>query len=346
MSGDDVDPSETLTLAHGAGTGRMREFLASSVEPRFESDGTATVGLDALDDGAVLPTTDDRLVVTTDSHVVDPSVFPGGDVGSLAAAGTINDLAAMGATEPASLTCSLIVAAGTRIDRVERYLDSLAATAATADTTVSTGDTKVMRSDEVDGVVLNTTGVGFVGADGPLPASGLSAGDNLIVTGSVGDHGLAVLAAREGFDFETSLESDVAPVAHLVAGAREAGTVTAATDPTRGGLATATNELATAADVGIELDERAIPVHEATAGAAEVLGIDPLTVACEGRMVLGVSPEDTDAILDQLRELDGGADAAVVGQAVADHPGEVVLNTGVGERYLTEPSGQQLPRIC
>jgi hydrogenase expression/formation protein HypE len=339
--------SEEVSVAHGAGTERTRTFLERQVLERFGDAPAGGVGLAALDDGAVVPDEDgDRgTVVTTDSHVVDPQVFPGGDIGRLAVAGTVNDLAAMGATDPVALTAAVVVAAGTPLDRVEDYLDSMAETCETAGCTLRGGDTKVM-GDALDGVVVTTTGVGRIPTGEALPASGLSPGDRLLVTGPVGDHGVALLAAREGFEFASPLESDVAPVNELVAAAREAGTVTAATDPTRGGFATAANELAAASDVGLVVEEPAVPVREVTEGAAEVLGLDPLTVACEGRMVLGVAPEDAEAVRDRLREEAGGERAAIVGRAVADHTGDVVLDTGVGRRYLSVPSGRQLPRIC
>lgn len=338
---------ERVTAAHGAGTERTRELLDRVVTDRF-GDGDATVGLAALDDGAVLA--DGETVVTTDSHVVDPIEFPGGDIGRLAVSGTVNDLAAMGATEDLTLSCALVIEAGTPVETIDRVTRSMAEAAAAADATIRTGDTKVMR--DVDGLVVTTTGVGRTPE--PLAADRLEPGDRLVVTGPVGDHGVALLAAREGFEFASPLESDVRPVADLVAAAREAGRVKTATDPTRGGLAAAANELADASDVGVTLDDRAIPVTEATAGGADVLGLDPYTVACEGRMVLGVAAEDAERVCDRLREEVGGdADGdtpddgpAVIGTAVEGHPGRVVLDTGIGERYLTVPTGERVPRIC
>jgi hydrogenase expression/formation protein HypE len=342
------DAGEVVTAAHGAGTDRTQDLLDRVVADRFGDPPEGGVGLAAMDDGAVVP--DDggtgATVVTTDSHVVTPMEFPGGDIGRLAACGTVNDLAAMGATEPVALTSAMVIEAGTPVATVDRLLASMAEACETAGCTVRSGDTKVMGSGEVDGLVLTTTGVGRIPRGTQLAAGGLSPGDRLLVTGPVGDHGIALLAAREEFDFETPLESDVRPVNGLVAAAREAGTVTAATDPTRGGLATAVNEMADAGGVGIRIEERSVPVDDATAGAAELLGLDPLTVACEGRMVLAVAEDDAAAVRDRLREEPGGERAAVVGRAVADHPGDVVLDTGLGERYLTVPGGEQRPRIC
>ena len=338
--------SDRVTAAHGAGTAAMRSFLSETVCDRLGKSVPDGVGLPALDDGAVLPDGDRSLVVTTDSHVVDPPIFPGGDVGRLAVSGTVNDLAAMGAVDPLTLTCGLVVEDGTPLDTIETVLDSMAATAEECGVQIQTGDTKVLPSDDLDGVLLNTTGIGEIPRGEELTDSGLSPGDRLLVTGPVGQHGIALLTAREDFDFKTDLKSDVAPVAELVAAAREAGTVTAATDPTRGGLATALVELAESGEVGIVLDDRAVPVEGATDSAASVLGLDPKTVACEGRMVLGVASKDADAVLGALRATPGGEGAALIGEGVADHSGRVVVDTGIGQRYLTEPSGQQLPRIC
>jgi hydrogenase expression/formation protein HypE len=370
-SGDEA----VVTTAHGAGTERTRDLLDAVVADRFGDSSTADVGLAALDDGAVVPdaaarvspvdetraagpdprsahTTDAQsraegaTVVTTDAHVVDPMEFPGGDVGRLAVCGTVNDLAAMGATDPLALSSAVVVEAGTPVSTVDRVMASMAAACEEADCSLRTGDTKVMGSGDVDGVVVTTTGVGRIERGSELARAGVTPGDRLLVTGPVGDHGVALLAAREGFEFASPLESDVRPVNHLVAAARAAGEVTAAADPTRGGLANAVNELAAASDVGVVLDERSIPVADATGGAAEVLGIDPLTVACEGRMLLAVDATDAEAVRDRLRSEPGGEAAAIVGRAVEAHPGDVVLDTGFGERYLDVPTGERVPRIC
>jgi hydrogenase expression/formation protein HypE len=286
------------------------------------------------------------LVVTTDSHVVTPLSFPGGDIGRLAVAGTVNDLAAMGATDPLTLTCSIVVEAGTDRGVVEHALDSMADACDEAGCTVRTGDTKVMGNGEVDGVVINATGVGTVPAGDHLPDGGLSPGDAVVVSGTVGDHGIALLAAREGFEVGGGLESDVAPVNDLVEAAKDAGTVTAATDPTRGGLSTALNRLARSSEVGIDVEGAAVPVDDAVASTGELLGIDPFDVACEGVVVLGVASQDAYDVVRALHRRPDGQDAAVVGKATDTHAGRVVLDTGIGRRYLTEPSGERLPRIC
>ncbi|AFZ73344.1 hydrogenase expression/formation protein HypE [Natronobacterium gregoryi] len=351
MNDSDDSNDEVVTLAHGAGAGSMRALIDDLAVSRFaDEDEPAAdeVGLAALDDGSVHPleSGDGSVVHTTDSHVVSPPVFPGGDVGRLAVAGTVNDLAVMGATDPLGLTCSLIVQEGYPMSKLESVFESMQTACEEAGVRITTGDTKVMRSDEVDGPVINTAGVGVVPPGGAVTDAGLSPGDAVIVSGTVGDHGIALLSEREGFGFGGDLESDVAPVNDLVRAAMDAGSVTAMKDPTRGGLATTLNEIAEKSGVGLELDEQSIPIDDAIASAGEVLGIDPLSVANEGKAVLGVDADDADAVLEAIRAHPTGSDAAIVGHATADHTGRVVLDTGFGRRYLSEPEGEVLPRIC
>lgn len=363
--GRNGDRDGVVTLAHGAGGGAMRSLVDDLVVSRFVDDGAnevddaddaheggdpadVGVGLAALDDGAVHPIGDgsEAIVVTTDSHVVTPRFFPGGDIGRLAVAGTVNDLAVMGATEPLALTCSLVLEEGTPIADVERVVESMRTTAREAGATISTGDTKVMGNGEIDGIVINTAGVAHLEGTGSVTDAGLRPGDAVVVSGTMGDHGIALLSEREGFDFTGDLESDVAPINDLVRAALSAGEVTAMKDPTRGGLANALNEMAGKAGVGIDVVESEIPVSGAIASAGEVLGIDPLSVANEGKVVLGVDPDDAEAVLEAVRERPGGEDAAIVGHATAEHAGRVVVDTGFGRRYLSEPEGETLPRIC
>jgi hydrogenase expression/formation protein HypE len=337
---------EVVTPAHGAGAKQTRDLVDRLVADRFDDADLgpeAVIGLAARDDGAVLSAGEGEVVVTTDSHVVDPPVFPGGDLGTLAVAGTVNDLAVMGATEPLGLTVGLVVEAGTPVDELDGVVASMAETCRAADCPVVAGDTKVMGSGEVDGVVVNTTGVGRV-SDGPITRSPRP-GDAVVVSGTVGDHGIALLAEREGFDFESPLESDVAPVNELVRLALDAGEVTGMTDPTRGGFATALHELI-GEEVGMTIREREVPVDGTVDSAGELLGIDPMQVACEGRVVATVASEDAEAVRAAMAESPLGRDAAIVGKVTDTSPGRIVLDTGLGQRYLQEPSGRTLPRIC
>ena len=335
---------ERVALKHGAGGRAMRSLIEEVFLPLGGPvDG---VGLDALDDGAALRLGDRWLVVTTDSHVVQPAFFPGGDIGRLAVCGTVNDLAMMGCTEPLGLTCAVVLEEGFPRQDLLRVRDSMRQACQEAGVAVITGDTKVMGKGEVDGIVLNTAGVGL--AARVVRDDGLRPGDRILLTGPVGDHGFAVLARRRNLELEGDLRSDVAPLNGLVRLALEAGgeDVVAMKDPTRGGLASVLHEFAQKARVGILLDGPAVPVNPQTAAAGEILGIDPLLVANEGKAVLGVRPGAVDRVLAALRGHPLGRQAALVATAVAERPGQVVLDTGLGRRFLAEVDGEPLPRIC
>jgi hydrogenase expression/formation protein HypE len=335
-----------IALKHGGGGRAMRAlieeiFVSGAGVPRVPARG-----LEAMDDGAALWLGDRWLVLTTDSHVVHPIFFPGGDIGRLAVSGTVNDLAMMGATEPLGLTCAVILEEGFSLADLERVQRSMARACEEAGAAIVTGDTKVMGKGEIDGIVLNTTGVAL--AERIVPDSGLTAGDRIVVTGTVGDHGLAILSARHGLGLEGDLVSDVAPLNGLIRAALAAAYegVVAMKDPTRGGLSSALHEMAAKSGVGIVLEEQAVPVSEAARAAADLAGVDPLCVANEGKAVLGVSPEAVEAVLAALRAHPLGARAEVVGTCVAERPGNVILDTGFGRRLLAEPEGELLPRIC
>ncbi len=337
---------DKIALKYGAGSRAMRTLIEELLADGFPAGRDGDVGLGAMDDGAALRIGDKWLILTTDSHVVKPIAFPGGDIGRLAISGTVNDLAVMGATEPLGLTCAAIFEEGLPRRIVERVWTSMRETCAEAGVTVVTGDTKVMGHGEVDGVVINTTGVAVV--DRVLRDSGLQPGDKIIVTGTVGDHGLAVMATRNALALETDLRSDVAPINGLIRQAMSAaeGGITAIKDPTRGGLASALHDMAEKSKVGITLDEQAVPVRDQVRAVGELLGIDPLHVANEGKAVLGVSPGRVDEVLSALRAHALGRDAAVIGTCVRDKRHRVVLDTGFGRRLLAEPEGEPTPRIC
>ncbi len=308
---------------------------------------SGSVGLGAMDDGAAIPIGGGRyLVITTDSHVISPIVFPGGDIGRLAIAGTVNDLAMMGATNVLGLTCGVIIEEGFPRADLERIAASIHATCKEAEAPIVTGDTKVMGRGEIDGIVINTAGIAI--ADHVVRDAGLRAGDRIIVTGTIGDHGMAILATRNDLGLDGDLRSDVAPIGSLIGLvlARHGDAVTAMKDPTRGGVASALAEMAKKSNVGVTLDERELPISAAVRGAAELVGIDPLIVANEGKALLGVAPEAADAILATLREHPLGRDARIIGTCTADRPGKIVLDTGFGRRLLSEPEGEPIPRIC
>jgi len=342
---DDRDAgADRVTLAHGAGGRAMRAL----VESIFLAGATHPEAL-AMGDGAALPFGDRWLVLTTDAHVVAPIFFPGGDIGRLAVSGIVNDLAMMGACDVLGLTSSVIVEEGFSLDALRRIHASMTRACQEAETHVVTGDTKVMRRGELDGVVLSTSGVGV--AERVVRDRGLEPGDALLVTGTVGDHGLAVLAARAALGLEGELVSDVAPLNGLVRAALAAGgaRVHAMKDPTRGGVTSALTELAEKAGVAIVLEEARVPLSDAARAASELLGIDPLAVANEGKALLGVHPEAVDAVLSALRAHPLGRHAARVGSVHAargDERGVVLLDTGFGRRRLLERDGEPLPRIC
>jgi hydrogenase expression/formation protein HypE len=340
-----VTPKEDrITTLHGAG-GEVMGRLLDRMLSRFARPSVGRIGLLELDDGATVDLTfEGELVITTDSHVVKPIFFPGGDIGRLAAAGTINDLAVMGA-RPLALTLAAVIEEGFLIDDLERILDSFAATLDEVGAALICGDTKVMPAGELDGIVLNTTGLAV--ADRAVSDAEISVGDRVLLTGTIGDHGMALLAAREEFHLQTPLESDVAAIWPLIEVALRVGGVRAMKDPTRGGLAAALNEMARKANLTIEIVEAAIPVRDEVRGLSEILGISPMDVANEGKAILIIDPGHTDAVLAALQRHPLGKAATVIGTVTEEYPGRVVLATEVtGRRFLDMPLGDPVPRIC
>ena len=336
---------DRISLKYGAGGGAMRALVEQVFAVGF-GDVPGGVGLSAMDDGAAIPLGDKFLVITTDAHVVQPIFFPGGDIGRLAICGTVNDLAMMGATQPLGLACAAILEDGFLRDDLERIWSSMRDACTEANTTIITGDTKVMRRGELDRIAIVTTGIGL--ASRVVRDNGLLPGDRILVTGTVGDHGLAILATRGELALEARLASDVAPLGGLIrrALAVSGDGIVAMKDPTRGGLASALHEMAEKSGVCIAIDERAVPVRDDVRAAAELLGIDPLVVANEGKAVIGLRPEVADTVLDAVRSHPLGRDAAIIGEVTTERRGSVIVNTGFGRRLLVEPEGELLPRIC
>jgi hydrogenase expression/formation protein HypE len=313
-------PSELVTLRHGAGGRAMRLLIEDTLAAGFVDMPVDGIGLAAMDDGAALRIGDRWLVVTTDSHVVQPIFFPGGDIGRLAVSGTVNDLAMMGATEPLGLTSAIIIEEGFRRSDLERIQRSMLETCREAGVPIVTGDTKVMGRGELDGIVINTTGVAVTSA--VVPDAGLKPGDRIILTGSIGDHGIALMAKRHDLALDAELRSDVAPINSLVRAALQAGAgaVTAMKDPTRGGVASALHEMAEKARVGIVIHEPRVPVSPVVRSAAEMLGLDPFHIANEGKAIIGVRAAAVDAVLAALHAHPLGSEAAISASASPSTP--------------------------
>ena len=331
---------EIITLDYGSGGLRTSQLIESILVPAFHNPT-----LEDLGDGAVLPTMDGPLVYSTDSFVVTPWRCPGGDIGKLAVCGTVNDVCMAGG-QPKYLSLSFIIEEGFLMEDFKTIVNSIATTAQLAGVQIVTGDTKVVERGKGDGIYINTSGVGPQRAAG-LSRKAIRPGDAVLVSGSVGCHGAAVLMARGEIPFAGELLSDCRPLHQLSAAALEAGGVRILRDPTRGGVATTLNEFVEGSALTIELEEDAIPVDPAVAAACDLLGLDPLYSACEGRMLAVVSPGQADAVLDALHQTSGGEHAAMIGRVTESRPGHVVLRTALGgSRILGKLTGVQLPRIC
>jgi hydrogenase expression/formation protein HypE len=329
-----------VNLMHGAGGEVMGELLQTLT--RFTHNNAGGIGLEALDDGAVIPISGQNIVFTTDSHVVKPIFFPGGDIGRIAVCGTVNDLAMMGG-RPIALSCGMIIEEGFLIEDLERIVNSMDAALGEAGASLVTGDTKVLEKGAIDGIAINTAGIGVV--ETPIRDSGLQVGDCIIVSGTIGDHGIAILSHREGFDLGEQIRSDVAPLWTLVERAMEVADIHAMKDPTRGGFANAINEMAHKSGVQVRITEEDLPLRRNVRSAADMLGIDPLEVANEGKVIMGVAPGAADEVLKALRTHPYGKDAAIVG--VVREGSNVIMDTTIGgERFIESPIGDPVPRVC
>jgi hydrogenase expression/formation protein HypE len=342
---------DVILLAHGSG-GRLSHDLVEKIfVPHFDNptllqlDDSAVVAFPASESGL----TGSRLAFTTDSYVVSPLFFPGGDIGKLAVCGTINDLSMSGA-RPLWLSAGFILEEGLPVADLERIVASMAATAKRAGVQIVTGDTKVVGHGSADKLFINTAGVGLIPPGVIIAGDRARPGDQILLNGSLGDHGMTIMTQREGLQFDSPLQSDCAPLNGLVSrlmAALPQGTLHCLRDPTRGGLATALNELAARSGVGIQIEESALPVREAVRGACELLGLDPLYVANEGKLVAIVAPEAAEAALAALRAHKDGREAVLIGEVKDAHPGRVVLHTLLGARRVMDMlTGEQLPRIC
>ena len=331
---------ELIQMGHGAGGLLMRRLVADVFARHFDN-----AALRELDDAATLTLPPGQIAFTTDAYVVKPLFFPGGDVGKLAVCGTVNDLAVMGAV-PRYLSASFTLEEGLPLATLERAVASMAAAAREADVEIVCGDTKVVARGEADGLFITTAGIGVFEGGGPARAP-LEAGDAVVLSGTLGDHGVAVMVAREQFKLEATIESDCAPLGGLCAAMREAAPgLKFMRDPTRGGLAAALNEVAAAYGVGVEIYEENIPLNEDVVAVCEILGLDPLLVANEGKVVAVAPAAEAEALVAAMRNHPLGARAAVIGEVVAEPKRVFVRTTVGGTRILEMPLADQLPRIC
>jgi hydrogenase expression/formation protein HypE len=331
-----------VLMGHGSGGKLSAQLIENLIVPAFRNPA-----LELLDDQAVIALGDARLAFTTDSYVVTPIFFPGGDIGELAVNGTVNDLA-MGGAKPLYLSLAFILEEGLPLSDLQRVVESARRAAQRAGVRIVTGDTKVVGKGSGDKVFINTSGIGLVPRGVELSSSRVKAGDAILLSGTIGDHGMAILSRREGLEFEGELLSDTAPLHELAAVALRAGPgIHAMRDPTRGGLAATLVEIASRRHLGIEVDETSIPVRDTVRGACEILGLDPLLVANEGKLVAFVPEDQSRGVLDAMRRHPLGRDAVRIGRVTQSHPGFVILKTPVGgERVLDLPFAEALPRIC
>ncbi|TDO17774.1 hydrogenase maturation carbamoyl dehydratase HypE [Mycobacterium sp. BK086] len=336
--------TKRIVLGHGGGGILSEELIENLFLPAFGSAGGPSR------DSAVLTVGGGRIALTTDSYVVNPLFFPGGNIGDLAVNGTINDLACSGA-QPIGLTAGFIIEEGLELDVLGAIAQTMGKAAAEAGVDIVTGDTKVVGKGSADGLFINTAGVGVVPDGVRIGPEQARPGDHVIVSGNIGEHGVAIMSVREGIDFGTTVTTDSAPlhllVAAMLAAVSDAGAVHVLRDPTRGGLVASAVEIARTSGVGVELDEQLIPVPDSVASACSFLGLDPLQVANEGKLVAFVDPAHSEAVLAAMRSRSEGRGAVVIGRAVEEHPGMVVGRTAFGTtRVIERELGEQLPRIC
>ena len=344
MQTQEATGNEHVSLLHGAG-GEMMNALIVDVLMKIKNKNVGGIGLESLDDGAAIPLAQGGyLVLTTATHLVKPIFFPGGDIGRLSISGTVNDLAMMGAA-PLALTSAIVMEDGFAISDLRRIVASMDEATQEVDAAIVTGDTKVVEKGALDKILINTAGIGFV--EKPVRDCGLKPGNKLIITGTIGDHGIAVLAKREDFHFRTELRSDVAPIWHTVKAALDvdASAITAMKDPTRGGVASALNDMARKSGVEVVIEEDLLPINQSIQAAAEMLGIDVLEVANEGKAIIGVEPDSVEAVLSAIKKTKYGRNAAIIGEVRTGK--RVLMTTRIGgTRFVDAPLGDPVPRVC
>ncbi|MHA1114638.1 MAG: hydrogenase expression/formation protein HypE [Candidatus Heimdallarchaeaceae archaeon] len=336
-----------LELNHGAGGTIMDEFLSSILSLYSLKKIENGIGADEMDDGATISLpSGDTLIVSADSHTVTPLFFPGGDLGKLAATGTINDVVMMGG-KPVAITCALLIEEGTKYGLVKRVLSSFAKVCEENNVAVIGGDTKVLPKGNVDQIYISTVGLGFRVSPQPIADNQLQVGDKIIISNYPGMHGASLIARREGINLSTTLESDVSPLTSLLLPIIKQGGIRAMKDPTRGGLGGALNEMASKSDKGIILEEESIPIHPQVNGICELLGIDIFSLSSEGTVIMAVEKEKAEEILSILQSHPLGKNAQIIGEVSEKYKGRVVVRTPIGgHRLLRKPLGEPIPRVC
>ncbi|MCS3900792.1 hydrogenase expression/formation protein HypE [Methanococcus voltae] len=332
-----------ITRMHGAGGKVMQNLIGDVILGSLtNTQVNGGIGLQDLDDGSTIPIGDNEIVFTVDGHTVDPIFFKGGDIGRISVCGTVNDLSVMGA-KPLALSMSFVLPEGFDIDKLKEIMDSINKACEEAGVAVITGDTKVSN---VSDIIISSAGIGIVEKGKAVRDKGMKEGDSIIVTGNLAEHGLTILLSREGFDLESNLKSDVAPVNGLIQSVLNEGiTINAMKDPTRGGLADSLNEMAEKSGLGITLQEDQIPLSEEVNFISEALGIDPLTVANEGKVVMAIPKKDAEKALEIIKNHPLGKNAKIVGEVTSEHKG-VIMETLVGRRVVDTPIGDPIPRVC
>jgi len=334
--------SDKILLDHGSGGKASHKLITELFLPSFHNSFLAE-----LDDCAVVTIPGKTLAFSTDSYVIDPIFFPGGDIGSLAIHGTVNDLAMRGA-KPLYLSVGFIIEEGFPLTDLKRIVQSMKRAAEEANVKIVTGDTKVVPSKAADKIFINTSGVGVIPEGINISGKNSQPGDKIIINGYIGDHGITILTQRSGMNFDTPLQSDSAPLNHLVADMMAASKqIHTLRDPTRGGVATSLNEISLQSQVGIKLHEEALPIRNEVKGACELLGLDPLYIANEGKLIATVGSDDADKLLAVMQNNKYGVDACIIGEVTAKYPGKVIMQTSIGgTRIVDMLTGEQLPRIC
>lgn len=342
-----MKPDTIIELNHGAGGSMMDTLLSSLIDLYTVKSVGNGIGADEQDDGATIQISkNSTLIVSSDSHTVEPIFFPGGDLGCLAATGTINDVVMMGG-KPIAITCAVLIEEGTIYSTVEKIISSFARTCEQNDVAVIAGDTKVLPKGQVDIMYLSTTGIGIRTSPNVISDNNVKIGDKIIITGHPGKHGAALIAGREGINLKTDLKSDVAPLVSMLLPIAETGVIHAMKDPTRGGLGSALNEYAVKSNVGLLLEEDSIPINPEVNGVCELLGLDMFSLSSEGMAVLAVAPDKAEEVLETIQKHHLGKNARIIGEATDKYQGKVVIRTTVGgHRLLRKPLGEPIPRVC